>query len=771
MIGFKTLERRIAVVFVGLLAFVMLLTLLIVARSGQELIATEAQRQLAAGAGNFRTLIERDRHQLELAASVLSGDFSFREAIATQDRATVLSVLRNHGSRIGARLMMVVALDGEVRFDSRYPERRRPFPLTELLRTAEKLGRSGGVALMADGELYQIVIVPILSPVRVAWVVMGFPVEDAWAAEFSRASGLEVSVVAAAGTLRASSLAPALRSALEAVRWDGLGEQPQQISLAGYNYYAVSLPLGPQARVLLLHSLERSEAVFRQLERILEVIAVCGIALFVMGSLALARRIAGPVNALSRSARLIESGDYSQAVAVAGEDEIALLAKGFESMRTGIAAREQKILRLAYEDGLTGLPNRARLAEHLATLKADAPAMVVLLDLDRFAPINDALGHPVGDSLLRQVAVLLSALLPPGGLLARLWGDEFAFVLEGADRSAARDFAQGLLVALRQPIAVDGQKLDVNGSLGIAFHPADGRDMDSLLQRAELAMYVAKRRQCGYVLAEDIGPSPSPEHLSLIGEMRQALAKREFVLYYQPKLALDSSIVRGAEALLRWNHPERGMIAPGDFIPFAEQTGFIREITPWLLGEVAAQAAAWRQAGMSLVISANLSARDLLNPDLVALMRELLTKHGLPAATLCLEITESALMEDPTLALSHLAELAALGLKLSIDDYGAGQASLSYLKSLPVHELKIDQSFIGSLASSPKDAAIVHSTIALGHALGLTVVAEGIESAADLNWLAAAGCDIGQGYFIARPLPAEKFAEWVAATPVFIAPV
>jgi len=211
------------------------------------------------------------------------------------------------------------------------------------------------------------------------------------------------------------------------------------------------------------------------------------------------------------------------------------------------------------------------------------------------------------------------------------------------------------------------------------------------------------------------------------------------------------------------------MMPPTHFIPFAEQTGFIREITPWLLEEVAAQAAAWRRQGIAVVLSANLSARDLLNPDLVGLMRRLLATHDLPAAALCLEITESALMEDPALALSHLAELAAIGLKLSIDDYGAGQASLSYLKSLPVHELKIDQSFIGSLAASPKDAAIVRSTIALGHALGLSVVAEGIEGEADLAWLAAAGCDVGQGYFISRPMEAPAFADWIstrAAIPV-----
>ncbi len=761
---FRTLERRIAIVFVGLLVFVVLLMLLIVARSGEAIILAESQRQLAAGARNFGSLIDRDQRQLELAASVLTGDFGFREAIATQDRATVHSVLRNHGSRIGARVMMVVSLDGQVIVDTQpLGKAARPFPFGDLLRAAQQNGRSGGVALMDDARLYQIVVVPIMAPVRIAWVVMGFPVEDAWALEFSRASGLDVSVIAAGGGIQASSLAPGLRVALKSLQLNALGEQPRQLALDGRNYHAVALPFGPQARVVLLHSLEHSEAAFRELERILELIAGAGIALFVVGSFGLARRIAGPLNTLARAARRIEAGDYSEAVAVEAPDEIGQLAAGFESMRTGIAAREQKIIRLAYEDTLTGLPNRIRLTEYLDGLDPAAAAAVAVLGLDRFAPINDALGHPVGDRLLQQVGARLAGLLPPRGMLARLWGDEFAFVVEGVDEERARTFAASLLAALREPIELDGQRLDVSGSLGIAFRPADGRDMDALLRRAELAMYSAKRRQSGYALAGEVGDGPPPEQLSLIGEMRRALERREFALHYQPKLALASGRVVGAEALLRWQHPERGMMPPTRFIPFAEQTGFIREITPWLLEEVAAQAAAWRRQGIAVVLSANLSARDLLNPDLVGLMRRLLAAHDLPAAALCLEITESALMEDPALALSHLAELAAIGLKLSIDDYGAGQASLSYLKSLPVHELKIDQSFIGSLAASPKDAAIVRSTIALGHALGLSVVAEGIEGEADLAWLAAAGCDVGQGYFISRPMEAAAFAGWISA--------
>jgi len=756
------LERRIVVVFVGLVVLVMGLILLLVQRSGERIVAVESQRQLAAGQTSFESLVAQNQRQLELAATVLSRDFSFREAIATQDRPTMISVLQNHGSRIGARAMMALALDGRVIADIQ--QQQKPgdaFAFAELLAAAEAAGQASDIVRMADGRMYQVVVVPILAPVRIAWIVMGFPIDHAWATSLARTSGLDISLVNAAGSRMLASSLPESRHAVLLQAMAGETGLSREVTLDGDHFQGIALPLGQQARVILLHSLEKSEAVFKELERSLLFTASGGIVLLVFGSLWLARHIAGPINALAATARRIEAGDYSQPVVVQSQDEIGQLAASFEGMRVGIASRESKITRLAYEDALTGLPNRVRIEERLASLGDTAEAALVVLDLDRFAAINDALGHPVGDQLLRQVGARLVQQLPPGAMLARLWGDEFAFLLEDMARPAVVDFAESLRVALQTPMDLEGQRLDVNGSLGIAFYPADGTDLNALLQRAELAMYEAKRRQSGYMLAEQVGPGPLPEHLSLIGEMRDALDKREFILHYQPKLDLASGRVTGAEALLRWQHPQRGLVAPARFIPFAESTGFIREITPWLLEAVVAQTAAWRAQGFELVVSANLSARDLLDPGLVAWVRELVTGHALPPAALCLEITESALMEDPALAQAHLQALADFGVKLSIDDYGAGQASLAYVKSLPVHELKIDQSFIRTLADSPKDVAIVQSTITLGHALGLAVVAEGIETEADLAWLAANGCDVGQGYFIARPMAADALCDWM----------
>jgi diguanylate cyclase (GGDEF)-like protein len=594
---------------------------------------------------------------------------------------------------------------------------------------------------------------------------MAFRVDDGWARDMAEITGLAVHVVrfgARGPVLLASSFEAPRRAALSLAGLPAAGEQDVQ-DLQGEPWRTMRLPLDGAMQAVLQLPVAQVQAPFDLLQwRLLAVVGIA-VLLFALGSVTLARRIVRPLDELSKAAQRIAQGDYGQALPALPQDEIGQLATSFAHMRDGIASREERIVRLAYVDGLTDLPNRTRFLETFARLPAGALRAVAVLNIDRFAMINNALGYQVGDRLLREVGARLSTLEHPPIMVARLWGARFAFLLEIEGEDCARAYADAVLAQLRDPITLDGQRLDIGGSIGIALYPQDGLDAGTLLRRAELALAASRRRRSGLAFAHEAGAEPAPEQLSLIGDMRAAMAGGEFLLAYQPKLDLKSGRIVAAEALLRWRHPERGMVPPGSFIPFAEQTGFIREITPWVLDAAIRQSAQWRAEGLDIAVSANLSTLDLLDPELPRRVKALLEFHGVPPARLCLEITESALMDEPALALAHLNALAALGVKLSIDDYGVGQASLAYLKSLPVNELKLDRSFVTAITDSPRNAAIVESTIMLSHALGLSVVAEGVETAEELDWLRAHGCDVGQGYHISKPVMAADLPGWVAA--------
>jgi len=488
------------------------------------------------------------------------------------------------------------------------------------------------------------------------------------------------------------------------------------------------------------------------------------VAALVIGALLawfIARGIVMPVRSAVTLARDIASGHYDLDVPQGQRGEIGALLRALRTMRDSIASREAKILRLAYVDPLTNLPNRTRFTELFEARTATDSGALVLLDINRFAPINNALGHAVGDRLLCAVATRILGVVGSDNTVARLWADQYALLLPGADRDSATALMRQVIDAVRAPVPIDGQRLDIEVSTGIALYPQDGQNSTTLLRRAGLALAAAKRRHEVLEFATDWPDGPSPSQLSLIGEMREALQRGEFVIYYQPKLHLATHKITATEALIRWRHPSKGMIPPMQFIPFAEQTGFIRDITPWVLRQVITDAAQWTRDGLVVIASANLSTLDLRCQGLVQDVARMLAESGLPPDRLCLEITESALMDQPDLALQHLNDLSALGLKLSIDDYGTGQSSLAYVKTLPVNELKIDRAFVTAVDVTPKNAAIVRSTLLLCQELGLSVVAEGAETAEELAWLTVNHCDLVQGYVVAKPMPLPEFLSWV----------
>ncbi len=785
MIAPRSIRSRIVAFFGGLVLILACVAIAGISFFTSSSAERQVTRELAVGERVFARILEDKSLQLRQAAVVLAADFAFREAVATDDAATLRSALENHGRRIKADLLMMTDLNGRITA-STVPEFdvKGAFPYGALLTQAQSSGQAAGLAV-TGGRLYQVVVLAVRAPAIVGWVAMGFVVEDEVARELADLTGLKVSFLTRSGQhdwrLGGTTLPPTDQAAASrrfAQLLDARTSQSTEPLRDATDMTAVAtltVNTDTAAVAILQRSLASALQGAAQLRNYLMTMTLIGLSAALFGSFVIARGVTNPLRQLGVVAQAMASGDYTQSAEITSRDELGLLATAFNQMREAIATRESTIMDLAYRDGLTQLPNRALLHDRLQQALAHAQrshgaVSVLLLDLDNFQLINTTLGHQYGDLVLQAVAQRLQGLLArKSDTLARLGGDEFAILLPDADLAAARRTAVRLMEVLEPPLNVGNQVVDVGGSVGIVVYPDHGDDVPVLMSRVDLSMTVAKRTRSGYA-EYDPSYEQSPERLSLLGELRSAVENNELVLLYQPKIDLASGCAVQAKALVRWRHPVRGFVPPDDFIPFAEQTGYIRNITQWVIEAACAQLACWRRVGMQLDVCINVSARDLLNNDLPAYIAQCITRHGIAVSGLTLEVTESAIMDDPVRAQDNLQRLHALGLRLSIDDFGTGYSSLAYLKRLPVSELKIDKSFVLNMDKDADDAAIVRSTIDLGHNMGLTVVAEGVERAEAQAMLTAWGCDIAQGYYISRPLAADALEtwlkEWQAATPV-----
>jgi diguanylate cyclase (GGDEF)-like protein len=782
ILRFKSLEARIATLFLVLIIVVQVLGLLVIQQGIDSNARASIATELFNGEKVFRKLLEQSAQKQRFSAQILARDTGFVQAIGNgeeEDRATIKTALENSATRARADLAMLIDGERKVAVSTGIAVVGTLEQLVlGLLDQAEKNGATR-VAIV-DGRPVQIVVMPVKAPVTIAWVVMGFKIDRQLALDMQELSSLDVAIFTRATDGRwmavESTFAPALTTkvARDLAAMPENPVRPFDLDIGGSSYSARLLGIGRDnergASVLLARSIDAATEQYVRLERTLVALTMLGILLAGVAAVFTAKRIAQPLRQLARTARRLERGDYRGQIDVKRDDEIGALAKAFDSMRDGISKRETEIRRLAYWDPLTNLPNRAQFVLLLDDALADArkreqSVFVLMMDLDRFKHVNDVMGHNFGDELLRQVSERLKrrvAEVYPAAHLARLGSDEFAVLVPAAGIDEVQDVAARILQALEVPLSMDEQTVDMGAGMGIAGFPANGKDPEELLSMAEVAMDHAKMRNDGAVVYDPAMDTASAKSLSLLTELRSAIERDEFRLHLQPKLRLDTGEVVGAEALVRWLHPERGNVFPDEFIPFAEQTGFIRVLTRWVLERSAVLCSELAAKGIHLKISVNLSTRDLLDQDLPAKFRSILERHKLSADSFCLEITESAIMDDPVRAQQTLERLHAMGVDLSIDDFGTGYSSLAYLKRLPVNELKIDKSFVLNMENDVGDTKIVRSTIDLGHNMGLRVVAEGIESEAVWRLLAALGCDQGQGYFMSRAIPGDEMAAWIA---------
>jgi diguanylate cyclase (GGDEF)-like protein len=746
-----SLRTRIA------LTFLLLLTAVLAAALGSVSFANRVNAQHAV-----KRQLESNRRLLTLAARGVADDYAFREAVAERDTNTLVSALENGGTRIGAAMVVLTSLNGQVMAASGSRAAvGAHFPIESLQRDATS-PESAPSVMVDNGKIYQLVAVEVKSPLPVAWIIMGFELDQDAANGLAKISGLTVSLLMHSGDV-----------------WEDVVTSDPVRALGAPIRAIAPQPTEPAG--LERHTLERSladaRAPFESLTTSLFWIAGVSLIGFGWAAFWIARNITRPLQELTESVHQIRGGTYDVALKLQRSDELGVLAEGLQLMQSAVMSRDQSIRRLAYEDTLTGLMNRTAFSDNLRealTAAAGSSIGVAVINLNRFRRINEHLGYSVGDAVLANVASRLSSVPSVTSAVARLAADQFAAFTRLRDPKDLQAWGTSLLLALSEPVVVEAQPIDISATIGLAASLIDAPAADELLRCADLALEQARREKRPLAMYEEALDPATRDQLSLLGELRHAVEHDELRLFFQPKIELATGRVAGGEVLLRWQHPTRGLLSPAAFIPFAEQTGFIRRITRWTLDRAIAQAAQWHRAGSPLQLAVNISAEDIADVRFDTRVAGLLTRHQLPPSLLTLELTESGFIEDPNQALSMLDALAALGVNLSIDDFGTGYSSLSHLARMPANEVKIDRSFVQGLESDVEYAAVVRSAIDMGHSLGMKVVAEGIETEVAAQLLRGFGCDIAQGYLYARPMPCQALEIWLEGkerTPIIAVPI
>jgi diguanylate cyclase (GGDEF)-like protein len=767
----SSIRSRILVLVLGLVTLVLTAMITAIAVKGRAEVERQVGIQLRTAADTAREALKFRGSRLASAVDVLTTDFGFREAVSSGDAPTLLSAVENQRARIDADLLIVLTPDGQ--------------PLASTLGTLSVQTENDLKGLIAsdadaeilqlyrliDGRPYQLVLAPVLAPQPIGWAAMGFALDDGVATDMSRLLGVDVSFVAGEdpeSPYIATSFGPRERLAFVAIN-GAPAATPFVVTAGGEKILTWTNPIRSANGHLTL-VLQRSLAsALRPYDNVRNsMFAIGALLLAIASALAvwLARSTTKPVEDLTKAAERLKSGDYDVDVPPASTTELKGLASAFNAMRSAVADREATIRHQANHEALTGLPTRARITAILDELLNGAKAAsravsICLVEIQQFQRIIGSFGHAAGDEVLSEVARRLAAHEGRPDRVGHIGTDRFIVLLESVDAAQAPSSAERIVERLRGSFDYAGVSFQLEIRAGVVVFPTDGGHAAELLQRADLALYRAKETgvTVGVYLKGDDGNHR--DRLAILGDLRRAIASDELELHYQPKVSAVTGELVGCEALVRWRHPQKGFIPPSDFIPHAERTGAIRSLTTWVAGTALRDLDRWQEAGLEIDVSINVSPVDLAEPDFADSIARLLVQTGASASHVVLEVTESGAMKDLPATLRMMDQLRVLGIRFSIDDFGTGYSSLAHLKRLPVDEVKIDRSFIQELEARCDDDVIVRSTINLGHALNLKVVAEGVEATSSWDALGRLGCDLIQGYFVSKPLPAREFTAWM----------
>jgi diguanylate cyclase (GGDEF)-like protein len=762
-------RQRVLVLAAVLVTSIQLLTLVPVLNAIKADVEDRARQSVTIGAAVFEEFMLNRTEQLRTTVDVLASDFGFKQVVAGSDTNTIRSALVNHSARVDADIALLLDLDGKV--VASFSVGNSELETSDLRDAVEAAGEAdvAQAVVYARGIPYQTIAVPLRAPLPIAWAVMGFQIDSSFAARIESLTGLKISFLRLESgqvSVLASTLTPLAQAELAARLDTRMRSIAGLIStdLAGTEFLTELRPFSPvgdNVRVALHLSLYDALAPYRNIRSILLFVTLASLLAAISGAFWLARTVTEPVNRLVAAARRMRAGVYSEPLEAPGTDELGELAQSFNAMQEAIAEREARIVYQAHHDDLTGLPNRDRLQQLLQTAMSTEQALTIIsISLDRFGRIASSLGQRASDELVKLVADVLRRRLHDKQFLGHFGGNEFAVVLPGNDLDAASRWLEHTQHLLHAGVKLSGANISLQACGGIAVYPEHSRDPADLLRCAATARSKAQSKNdlfSVYVPGEE---ARYREQIKIIGDFPNAIRSNQLCIYFQPKIECRNQAVVGAEALVRWNHPELGLLPPSAFVDVIEQAGSIRHLTRWVIQEAADQCRRWQDRNLPLTVAINISVMDLLDENLPYYLLEVTRERGLDASSLTLEITENAIMHDISKSLIVLRCIRDLGFRISLDDFGTGQSSLIQLKRLALNEVKIDKSFVMGVLDHA-DHAIVRSTIDLAHNLGLQVVAEGVESVEALEQLVALNCEYAQGFYISEPVPADDFVDWV----------